>query len=387
MKKELISVLALSALCLSACGNTSAAPEGTSSAEVTVTMAAEEETTTETTAAEAESDTPTDEPEEEGYSLPSDLPKKKLIIDTDTAADDASAIILAAKSGSAEILGVTTLAGNVTIEQSTQNALMALETAGCDAPVYKGAENRYNGDKIEAFSVFGADGMGDADLIHPTGKAEEQDAVEFILDTVKQNPNEVELVALGPATNIANAIKKDPETMKQVKMIWSMGTAGLGPGNASPVAEFNVYSDAEAYKAMLDLGIPVTVIGLDCCDGEAQLTDPQRAELAESGDIGSFVSASFEKLKELYSENCEDSVMDCDAVAMSCVLNPDFVKSSVQAHGSCITDEGECFAQVIFYREGFNYDLTANDFDYNVTLITDVDKGHFFDMYKAIITK
>ena len=125
----------------------------------------------------------------------------------------------------------------------------------------------YSGKVIDAFSVFGADGMGDADLIHPAGEAQEKDAVSFIIDTVRDNPGEVELVVLGPATNIALAIRQAPEVMKQVKMIWSMGSAGLGPGNASPVAEFNVCHDPDAYKIMLDFGVPVTVIGLDVCAG------------------------------------------------------------------------------------------------------------------------
>ena len=146
--------------------------------------------------------------EEYEYALPNNLPAKKLIIDTDTGADDASALVLAAKSKNVEILGVTTLVGNVDLEQSTQNALMALEMAWCSAPVQKGASERFNGDNIEVSSVFGSDGMGEADLIHPTGKAEDTDAVSFILDTVKKYPNEVELVVLGPATNIANAKKK-----------------------------------------------------------------------------------------------------------------------------------------------------------------------------------
>ena len=189
--------------------------------------------------------------------------KHKVIIDTDTGGDDASALILAAKSENIDILGVTVLAGNVELEQAAQNALAALEIAGCNVPVYKGAAENYSGEKIDAFSVYGKDGMGDSNLIHPTGKAEDKNAVDYILETVAKYPNEVEIVALGPATNIAKAIERDPDTMKKVKMIWSMGTCGLGHGNASPVAEFNVYSDAYAYKVMLDSGINITVAGLE----------------------------------------------------------------------------------------------------------------------------
>ena len=192
---------------------------------------------------------------------------RKVIIDTDTGADDASAIILAAKAGNLEILGVTTLVGNVGLDQSAKNALAALEIAGCSIPVYKGSSENYTGDHIKAYSVFGSDGMGDAGLINTTSQAEEQDAVDFILKTVKEYPNEVEIILLGPATNISKAIDREPETMKMVKMVWSMGTAGLGPGNATPVAEFNTYADPAAYKILLDSGIDITIIGLDVCGG------------------------------------------------------------------------------------------------------------------------
>nr|MCR5178943.1 nucleoside hydrolase [Lachnospiraceae bacterium] len=201
--------------------------------------------------------------------------KRKIIIDTDTGADDASALILAAKDPDIEIVGVTVLVGNVDLEQSTKNALMALETAGCNAPVYKGSADTFDGTVKTAFSVFGNDGMGDAGIINPSRQADEGDAIDFIIESVKNNPGEIEIVALGPATNVAKAIQRDPEAMKNVKRIWSMGTAGLGPGNASPVAEFNVYADAEAYRIMLDSGLPITVIGLDMCDGDAQWTDEQ----------------------------------------------------------------------------------------------------------------
>lgn len=364
MKKMVISILLVSLMSLSACGNTGISTNDTTNAKVSAAA----------TSGEIE------------YSLPDNLPPKKLIIDTDTGADDAAALILAAKSKNADILGVTTLVGNVDLEQSTQNALMALEMAGSKAPVYKGASERFNGDNIEIYSVFGSDAMGEADLIHPIGKAEDWDAVSFILDTVRQNPDEVEIVVLGPATNIANAIKKDPEIMKKVKMIWSMGTTGLGHGNASPVAEFNVYGDPDAYKVMLDFGVPVTIIGLDCCDGEALWTNEQFNTLSNGNDIGKYVAASFIKLRDFYAKNgSADSVMNCDTLAMCCVLNPEFVKDSFKAHGSCIVDKGECYGQVVFYKEGFNYDMAENNFDYNVTLITEVDKSHYFDMFRTIV--
>ena len=313
--------------------------------------------------------------------------KRKVVIDTDAGADDLSAIILAAKSGKLDILGITTLVGNVDLEQSTKNAFVALEIADCDAPVYKGSSENYSGEKIEAFSVFGSDGMGDVNPVDPTSQPENKDAVDFILETVKQYPNEVEIIVLGPATNIAKAIEREPETMRSVKKLWSMGTAGLGPGNASPVAEFNTYADPEAYKVMLDSGIDITVIGLDMCGGEAQWTDEQFEELSKANDIGKFVTDSFNKIRDFYASNgSSGSVMNCDALAMMCVIHPDFINKTIQCHGSCITDAGEAYAQVIYYQEGFTYDVVKNDFDYTVTLVNDVDKADFFDLYLKTIS-
>lgn len=310
---------------------------------------------------------------------------RKIIIDTDTGADDASAMILAAKQENVEILGVTVLVGNVDLEQSTKNALAALEQAGCDAPVYKGSADTIDGKVTTAFSVFGTDGMGNADLIHPKKQAANGDAVDFIIDTVKNNPGEVEIIAIGPATNIAKAIQKAPDDMKKVKRIWSMGTAGLGPGNASPVAEFNVYADAHAYKVMLDSGLPITVIGLDMCDGEAMWTDKQFVELENTNDIGKFVAKSFGKIREFYKNNGSEDVMNCDSVAMMCALYPEFVKNTINTHASCITDEGEAYSQVIFYKEGFTYDIVKNDLDHNVTLVSAVDKPQYFSNYLEAI--
>jgi len=114
---------------------------------------------------------------------------------------------------------VTVLQGNVSLEQAAKNALMVLEVAGCDCGVYPGAATPLDGVERETFSIFGSDGMGDGSLIHPTGKPSDKSAVDFILETVKRYPDEIEIAAIGPVTNIASAIMKDPETMSRVKRI------------------------------------------------------------------------------------------------------------------------------------------------------------------------
>jgi purine nucleosidase len=305
--------------------------------------------------------------------------KRKIIIDVDAGADDGAAIMYAAEQEELDILGVTVLKGNVDLEQGTKNILMALEMAGREVPVYKGSDTNYKDEDIGAISVFGNDGMGDMDLIHPSGKAEDEDAIDFIIDTVKANPDEVELVVLGPATNIAKAMEKDPETMKKVKMIWSMGTCGLGPGNATPVAEFNVYHDPEAYDIMLNFGVPVTVIGFDMCGGDAAFSDVQFDRIEKMNEKGEFFTKSFTQIREFYKDNRNENLSICDLTVMECVADPSMIVNSVQTHAKCITAEGETRGEVVFYQEGITYDVADNDFTYNVTLTLEIEGNQVYD--------
>lgn len=316
-----------------------------------------------------------------------DCAARHLIIDTDMGGDDATALLLAAKNPNVTIEGVTVLAGNVSLEQAAQNALMTLEVAGANIPVYKGADSSLMARKFELFSVYGKDGMGDVNLIHPKTKAQKKSAVDFILETVKKYPNEIEIVMLGPATNIALAIEKDAETMRRVKKIWSMGTAGFGPGNATPVAEFNVFKDAEAYKVMLDLGVPVTIIGWDIANNE-QLCFNRKIldEMRNSSPAQKFIAVANEK----YFGYCHDlqksdNAPVSDAVLMAAALWDDFVLETTACHASCITAEGETHGQVIFYLKDYNYDTMITFDNYNVDVVTKVKTDEFFPRYRAAI--
>jgi purine nucleosidase len=315
---------------------------------------------------------------------------RRIIIDTDTAGDDALAILMAAKSPDITIEGVTVLQGNVSLEQAADNALMTLETAGCDAEVCLGAATALDGVKRKTFSVYGTDGMGDKGLIHPSGKPSDKDAVDFILETVEKYPDEIEIASIGPATNIANAILKDPETMSHVKRIWSMGTAGLGPGNATPVAEFNVYKDAMAYNVMLDSGIDITIVGLDICDKDGAVFDSNQLSDMENGNhVQRYAALSFSKLLEFRRETRGiDNVNACDAVFMAALIWPGFVVDTLDCQASCIAhDDCEAFGEVIFYRPDIAYDSGRIVENTNVTLVTEVDLDHFFENVNILIAK
>ena len=312
---------------------------------------------------------------------------RHLIIDTDMGGDDATALLLAAKAPNVTIEGVTVLAGNVSLEQAARNALMTLEVADAKIPVYKGAERSLVNREVELFSVYGKDGMGDANLIHPKTKEQKKSAVDFILETVKKYPDEVEIVMLGPATNIALAIEKDLETMRHVKRFWSMGTAGFGPGNATPVSEFNVFKDAEAYKVMLDLDAPITIIGWDIANNEKLCFNRKILdEMKKSSPAQKFIAVANEK----YFSFCHDLLKSetapiSDAVLMAGALWDDFILESVPCHASCITAEGETYGQVIFYRKDYNYDTMITFDNYSVEVVTKVRDDKFFSRYRDTV--
>ena len=302
------------------------------------------------------------------------IKKHKIIIDTDTGGDDAAALILAVKSPDVEILGVTVAAGNVSLDQAVKNAFSALEAAGSSAKVYPGAVNPLSGEERETFSVYGNDGMGDAGIVNPKGKPQKEHAVDFILRTVKANPGEIEIVALGPVTNIALAIQKDRQTMLKVKRILSMGTAGFGPGNATPVAEFNVYKDAPAYKMMLELGVPVTVLGLDMDDEPTWTSERMWKKMLKGSPLQVFIAKATGKLLEFKQGNGINALDLPDAVAMATLVWPDFVQETVRCYGSCITEPGETYGMVIFYKEGFTYDSMPKIGTCNVSVVTKAKK-------------
>lgn len=189
---------------------------------------------------------------------------RKIIFDTDPGIDDAYAIITAMKNPNMDVLGICTVAGNKGIEFTTTNAQKLVKYMNYDCKVYKGASESLLKVADDAGATHGSDGLGGVKLDYDQSSLSDMNAVDYILEQVKKYPNEIELIVIGPVTNIALACRKDLETMKKVKAIYSMG-GGVFRGNITPVAEFNYWYDAQALKEMFDLGyfVPIHMIGLD----------------------------------------------------------------------------------------------------------------------------
>src|SRR5919198_1011542 len=191
---------------------------------------------------------------------------KRVIIDTDPGIDDTAALLLALASPELAVDAVTTVYGNGTIEQSTRNALIVLETAGRgDIPVHQGVAKPLLGEPHFAPHVHGDDALGDVGWPAPIGKPQPTHAVRELVDWVMVHPGEITLVALGPLTNVALALSIEPRMASALAELIVMGGAVLTHGNVTEVASANLYNDPEAAAIVYQAGAPLIQVGMDVC--------------------------------------------------------------------------------------------------------------------------
>lgn len=190
---------------------------------------------------------------------------RKIIIDTDPGQDDAITILLALASPEIELLGVTTVAGNVSVDQTTENALKALDLVNrADIPVHRGAEGPLLGAGVQADHVHGATGFDGHPLPAPSRAPTPGHAVDFIIEQVMAHtPGTITLCAIGPLTNLALALRQAPHLAARIGRIVLMGGAFAEVGNITCAAEFNFHVDPLAAAIVCDSGVPLTVIPLD----------------------------------------------------------------------------------------------------------------------------
>ncbi|MDA3645781.1 nucleoside hydrolase [Saccharopolyspora indica] len=208
---------------------------------------------------------------------------KKILIDCDPGIDDALALGLAHGSPALEVVGVTTVGGNVELEHTTDNALRLRDFYGMDAPVARGAGRPLVREPRTAGEVHGNSGLGGAVLPAPKSELSGQHAVDFIIDALAASPGEISLTAVGPLTNIALALRKEPRITEWVKEFVIMG-GSFTRGNTNPAAEFNIVADPEA--AAVAFGAPwrTVMIGLDLTH-QARASAEVRAGFADLGRL------------------------------------------------------------------------------------------------------
>jgi len=216
-----------------------------------------------------------------------------IVLDCDPGHDDAIALLLALASPEVALLGVTTVAGNQTLDKTTRNALRVLELAGrTEIPVAAGAERPLVRDNRVALEVHGESGLDGPDLPEPRTAPVEEPAVDFLARTLSEAPEPVTLVPVGPLTNIALLLEARPDVIGKIERIVLMGGA-IAEGNATPAAEFNIWCDPEAAARAFGSGLEVTMVGLDVT--HRALVLPEHAErLRASGRVGEVVAELLE---------------------------------------------------------------------------------------------
>jgi purine nucleosidase len=249
--------------------------------------------------------------------------QRTFLIDTDTASDDAVALIMALRSPAVDVAAITVVAGNVPVEQATRNALYTAELCASSVPIYSGEARPLLRQHQSAQWFHGRDGLGDQNYPAPERKPESRHAVDAIVDVVSANPGIV-LVTLGPLTNVALALARSPDIVKNVSRCVVMGGNPCTEGNVTPAAEYNMWVDPEAARAVLRSGLPIELVGWHLCRGEANLS---------ATDIKHVLSLDTELAR--FAINCNRTAMEAnrlqtgeigiclpDPTAMAIALDP-----------------------------------------------------------------
>jgi purine nucleosidase len=257
--------------------------------------------------------------------------KPILLIDTDTASDDAVALIMALRSPSIQVLAITTVAGNVAVQQATRNALYTAELCGANVPVYMGAEKPLTREHQSADWFHGRDGLGDHGYPPPRQSPQKQHAADAIVAAVESNPALV-LVTLGPLTNLALALEQNPEIANKVSRCVVMGGAPCCEGNVTPAAEYNIWCDPEAARIVLRSGLPVELVGWHLCRGDAALNLENIKDVLSFGTpLARFAVECNSRAQEAYFEQTgEHGISLPDPVAMSIALDATIVTQQTE---------------------------------------------------------
>lgn len=306
---------------------------------------------------------------------------RKFLIDTDTASDDAVAMCMALRHPEIDVVAFTVVAGNVPLDQAVQNALYTVELCGETTPVYVGAERPMLRDLGTAQNVHGQDGLGDIGLDLAGRVPAEGWAPHVIVDTIRQHPGEITLVAIGPLTNLAIALLWAPDIADKVERVVIMGGTGEhGPGNISPTAEFNFWVDPEAVRVVLRSGMPLELVGWDVSIASAVVTESRRAEIRALGtDIANF---SIDIQATLHAYAYEETRLDGpdfpDPIAMAHAIDPSAATSEFLGVDIAVGPDPMRGTMIV---DHYGFAQMAP----NATVVTEYPEDHFFAMLYELL--
>jgi len=321
---------------------------------------------------------------------------QKYIIDADTGSDDAVAILMALRDPKINVLGITIVSGNVPLKQGIINTISTAELCESDVKIYAGADKpltrsykevytleefsdhvkSLSPDSISAQCVHGVDGMGDINITPNQYEYEKTHAEDFLLESFNEHPNEITLVTLGPLTNIANIIKKDPTIVKKISHCYIMGGTSDGTGNVSAAAEYNIWVDPEAAEIVFNSGLSITMVGWDNSYKYAMLKDKEIKSLKSLNTPYADFCVDIQKtLIDLTYETYGFYGFDLpDPITMAVALENSIILESQQLHVLIDTRDGITRGQTIV--DYFN----SEKGNQNVRVVTKSDKDKFLEL-------
>jgi len=293
-----------------------------------------------------------------------------IVIDCDPGHDDAMAIMLALASPEIELRGITTVAGNQTIDKTTRNALKVLELVGrTDVPVAAGADRPLRRKLRTAANVHGESGLDGPELPEPTTKPVDAAAVDLLAELIEPG---VVLVPTGPLTNVAQLLERRPDVKQRLERIVWMGGA-IAEGNVTPAAEFNAYVDPEAAQIVFASGVPVTMIGLDITH-MALFRSDHAERLRASGAVGRAVAELADFFLRFHRQRYRfDGAPIHDAMAVAHVIDSTLVET-VNCNVAIETASEYCDGRTVVDR----WLVTGRDRNAHVGI--DVDAARFLEL-------
>jgi len=274
---------------------------------------------------------------------------RHFLIDTDTASDDAVALVMALRYPGVQVEAITVVGGNVPVDRGVQNALYTVELCKKQVPVYRGMGTPINRPLETAQHVHGRDGMGDIGLPLSGRTPAPGHAVTALMDTINRFAGDITLVTLGPLTNVAVALLQDPSIARKVKDCVVMGGIGQGYGNVTPVAEYNVWADPEAAGIVFVSGLRLTMVGWDVSRTYAVFNSHEAARLRGVGTPLAEFCVDIQRMVNQFALNVTrlEGFDLPDPIAMAVALDPTVASTTRHLRVEIETSSSLCRGQTI----------------------------------------
>ena len=300
---------------------------------------------------------------------------KKIIIDTDCGVDDAASMLLAFASPLAEVVALTAVHGNTTVENATANCLKVLDLVGRDVPVYTGCTKPLVAECHHAAYVHGQDGLGDAGIPASGRKPEKKHAAQALVDLANENPGKIDLVAIGPLTNLAVAQQLDPEIPTKFAGLTIMGGAIYAKGNTNITSEFNIYADAEAARSVFERWPMIRILSWEMAMDHLFTKENLDRFFALNTPKSQFMQKTNRLVFDFVHEKFnQEFLFPSDELAVACAIDPTLITKKENHHVSVET--GGIQSRGLTYVDWWD----RNGKPVNAEIILDLDQQRFVQM-------